>query len=894
MATYKIIGKRFLRKYTADVRTPVYAAATDAARIVAEFCNVPWEASPVRRAEMPPHGDEANPANRECFDAALFCAEHSDGLHRACANAAVYRFTLPDAAVGASLSSLSVTVTSDPYNANGARLHVFTSATGEIPTSCRAVRGDGADGEPLADGTTSAGVAPRETRTVSKKDYWHPVTATATLAPTGGLALKKYLFVAVVLESYATTRGNWLEGSSFIDNLVTVETSAAVSGWTDGGTYDLSGGTARSFAVVEGGVMAARPAGDGGVRALTVQRTGDDFARTHAAPEDAAAALYRRAQVAGIRTLDLSGGFSAATFATPFLSGAAKNVSVFPALSPSANRVVNGAVVADADKYTTVTGDFAAGTFPDLQGMFVVSTTTSTGANAKLSSSNTLASAASGDVATNLADLKSMIVADGGIGSAGYLHRTGSSSPVFLCTKKSFPTASAGSYGNPLSATLSGGKVTLVGAPSVTWQNCGGKALIVPAYSYGTTYATNELITYPLCHNATAKTITVFSSTVVPEIAYVGTVTAIRPLFVPRSMAQIAFIVSGDLESVFGVPCRNFALVTISQDGETVSAIVPECDALITPDSYRNFAVSVPVCGGNFVMDEFYVTGGFTTLGGEPCEIAAHVSGTTVTPIALPAGTRPPEYFLFCDAAGATAGKSAFWVDAQPDAADFTTYAAPKAAVTDAQSAFGLRRLYADLYGGALPAATVSATARPGAAFVVRGDEIAVRTGAGDDDVASAKCWNLSASVLVVPFSCPRDFCASRVRLDWPAVAATAGARVNVWLKRGEYLRAYPTSYPKELFTGEARESGGWELVGTVTPANATAGTATLDVDPITDDTATLMFVAFVGQDDFNPSADMALPRGIGALNVNEVTGTQSGLDTGFSPDITLLGEIGK
>ena len=54
MATYKIIGKRFLRKYTADVRTPVYAAATDAARIVAELCKVPWEASPVRQAEMPP------------------------------------------------------------------------------------------------------------------------------------------------------------------------------------------------------------------------------------------------------------------------------------------------------------------------------------------------------------------------------------------------------------------------------------------------------------------------------------------------------------------------------------------------------------------------------------------------------------------------------------------------------------------------------------------------------------------------------------------------------------------------------------------------------------------------------------------------------------------------
>ena len=111
-----------------------------------------------------------------------------------------------------------------------------------------------------------------------------------------------------------------------------------------------------------------------------------------------------------------------------------------------------------------------------------------------------------------------------------------------------------------------------------------------------------------------------------------------------------------------------------------------------------------------------------------------------------------------------------------------------------------------------------------------------------------------------------------------------------MWLKRGEYLRAYPTNYPKALFTGEAKEAGGWELVGTVTPADGTAGSATLDVDPIVDDAATLLFVAFVGQDDFNPSAGMTLPRGVGSLNVNAVAGTATGLDAGFKPDVTLIG----
>ena len=243
MPAYKIIGKRFLRKYTAPEATPVYAAATDAARIVRELCNVPWEASDVRQAEMPPHGDEKNPQNRERFDAALFCAGHADNMHRAYANAAVYRYALPAAAVGKTLTGLAVRVTSDPYNAAGARVHVFTGATGEIPTNCRTVRGDGDDGQPLEDGTVAAGVAPRTTRTVSKQDYWYPATAEASLAPTGGLVLQKYLFVAVVLESYATTRGNWLEGASFADNLVSVTLSAAVPGWTDGGTYDLCGST---------------------------------------------------------------------------------------------------------------------------------------------------------------------------------------------------------------------------------------------------------------------------------------------------------------------------------------------------------------------------------------------------------------------------------------------------------------------------------------------------------------------------------------------------------------------------------------------------------------------------------------------------------------------------
>lgn len=881
MPTYKIIGKRFLRKYTAPEATPVYAAATDAARIVRELCNVPWEASAVRQAEMPPHGDENNPANREKFDAALFCAGHADNMHRAYANAAVYRYALPSAAVGKTLTGLTVRVTSDPYNAAGARVHVFTGATGEIPTNCRTVRGDGDDGQPLADGTVAAGVAPRETKTIKGQDYWYPVTAEASLAPTGGLVMQKYLFVAVVLESYGTTRGNWLEGASYADNLVSITLSDAVPGCTDGGTYDLSDEAEREFAVVSGGVMAAMPSGDSGVRALTVQRTGDDFVPTSGT---AAGALYLRAQIAGVRTLDLSGGDSAATFADPFYSGAAKNVSVIPAFDTLAAKSGSTYGTVNA-KFTCVTGNFGAGFFPDLPGLFVVSTNVSLAANGKKSVSNSLISVATGTDATNLVAMQAAIATDGGISGAVYMwtpsYWTGN---IYIATRKRFPVTS-GFFGNPLSVKEGVATVESVSCPDATWTAFDGEPIILPRWSVNSTEKTQQLFPFGFVHDATAKTITCPFVSGWTAVSYAGTVTAIRPLF--SETGYVSFIVSGKLESVCGTACRNCAVVTFSSAG-VPAVTVPDCDALITPDSYRNFAVSAPCINAAYPSDEFYVTGGFTTLGGAACEIAAHVTGTTVTPISLPDGTRPPEYFLVCDAAGATPGSSAFWVDAQASAGgEDVIYVAPKAAVTDEQSAFGLRRLYAALYGGSLKAPAVAAEKRPGAAFVIHGDEITVKTADGD---VVAKRWGLSAAALMIPFSCPQDWAASRIRLAWGAVAATEGSRVRVWLARGKYLTAYPTNYPKDLYLGTSSRVGDWEYVGEIAPTGGAAGTATLEVKPIMTDVATLLFVAFIGQDDINPSDGMTLPRGIGTLDVDLVAGTATGLDGGFRPDITLIG----
>ena len=253
MAKYRLSGQRWLKCYTAAHATPVYAASVDAQTVVDRFCEVPWKRSGVVDATFTSHSDvvpegaersglDQNVLDRESFDAALFCAGHVGGKHRVYANAACYRFTLPDEAVGHTLDSISAGVSSDPYNSAGVRLHVFTNSTGEIPASCNEVRGVGA-----AEGTVAEGAVPRTEVDVNGIVTWYAATQHVTLSPAGGLVLQKYLFLYVGLESYSTVRGNWCEGSSFIRNLVEIDLPVPVAGWQDGGAIDLSGGGDESL-----------------------------------------------------------------------------------------------------------------------------------------------------------------------------------------------------------------------------------------------------------------------------------------------------------------------------------------------------------------------------------------------------------------------------------------------------------------------------------------------------------------------------------------------------------------------------------------------------------------------------------------------------------------------
>lgn len=285
MQTYRIKGARFLRKYSESGVSPVYAASIQAQTLAANLCNVPWVRVAESKSELAYHTDEkigeksgfdANLDIRNGIDAALFCTDHVGGMHKAHANGAVYRFEFPDSAIGTTLSSLKVCVTSDPYNAAGARLHIWTDSVGSIPMPCRAVRGNDANDEPLTDGTTISEFCKRITSGSGSSASWFPNAQVAEFSPTTPLTLGKFLYLSVLLESYSTVRGNFLEGSSCIDNDVEITLSEACADLDADGLNDLSIGETpeHSVAILRDGVTVDLSGSVSGVVAVTMTSSG--------------------------------------------------------------------------------------------------------------------------------------------------------------------------------------------------------------------------------------------------------------------------------------------------------------------------------------------------------------------------------------------------------------------------------------------------------------------------------------------------------------------------------------------------------------------------------------------------------------------------------------------
>lgn len=240
--TYRIHGSRYLRKYTAEERSSIYAYMSDVRKIANSLCTVPWER--VTRdlaATMTIHTEEGidwNDPERDRFDAAEWCGEHSDGFHRAFAQAACYVFELPDSAIGTSIEKLGIQVTSDPYNPYGARISAMTSATLDIPMDCATVREGEVYRAPDEDGM---GAAPRLfMRNADGSQNWYANTEKVTLEPDTPLTAKKYLFVFCCLENYNRGRNGWIEGSSYIDNDIELTLQAACEDLAEGELNNLS------------------------------------------------------------------------------------------------------------------------------------------------------------------------------------------------------------------------------------------------------------------------------------------------------------------------------------------------------------------------------------------------------------------------------------------------------------------------------------------------------------------------------------------------------------------------------------------------------------------------------------------------------------------------------
>jgi hypothetical protein len=155
----------------------------------------------------------------------------------------------------------------------------------------------------------------------------------------------------------------------------------------------------------------------------------------------------------------------------------------------------------------------------------------------------------------------------------------------------------------------------------------------------------------------------------------------------------------------------------------------------------------------------------------------------------------------------------------------------------------------------------------------------------GNEAIVGVPTWQLVTANLVVPFALPA-WTARKVKLDWDELAnATSGAKLNLWVK-DEFVSKYPEIKDSAIYDASASEVDGWRLVSTV---DASATSAEFPVS-FSGKTATFMLTAYINLDGFVPNGEMVLPLGVGAASVDVVSGKASGLDTGWRPNITLLG----
>lgn len=315
-SNYTIRGRRWQRLYTAAKATPVYSAESEASLAARTICDVPWTMTsgnfvPCLTAHAgTAEADTHNLESREYFDAAAFCAGHENGMHRVYAQATCYRFALPQTAAGKRMNTIALTVSGDPYLRDGARIAVLTNSTGIIPTDCTTCRTGNVHKEGVAKRTVSA-----------DGTRWYGKTERVVLTPSGGLTLGSFLYVFVILENYAYSRSEYIEGSACIQPNVEIGLSGPVTGWTTDGENLCYEDMSHEYAVCRGGVLAESVGDVSGVQTIRVQRSGDPLTGTlHTTVTDEQscfglrsvyAALYERRLAAVAKSVALVGNAKA-------------------------------------------------------------------------------------------------------------------------------------------------------------------------------------------------------------------------------------------------------------------------------------------------------------------------------------------------------------------------------------------------------------------------------------------------------------------------------------------------------------------------------------------------------------------------------------------------------
>lgn len=943
-ATYRIVGERNLRKYTEDRQSPVYAAESEVKFISTHLCDVPWgSANGVRDARMTWHtsenvGTDDNPVSgldqnvviRDQFDAALFCAGHVGGSHRAYANAACYRYELPPGAIGKTLESLTASVTSDPYNAVGARIALLTNSTGEIPTDCGLCRNGGrlVNGSYTQDASyhTEGGVAKRRAAGTGSAETWYPTTEYVTLEP-DGFVLQKYLMVFVLLENYDFNRGNWIEGSSFIENRIAVTLNQAVSGWSEGAVIDLSGTPAATTFPVSGEGGGAIRAGGSSVVMFESSMSGWKF------PERKVVPLAPGSGHAFLKFPPSFGWSSFSAGLTPGMSSVNLNVNAYRVVMASGTIVRRRLYFSYNPGFDSMPGGFLPGLslrYSKFSGTSEATQLLPLEQNALVTPATVHTDQSSGSSLPAMTMLSDGTAATVRIPVASGVHfshdsKTFLAIPVvvsgplgsyilgFLCCVARTDSAYAETSGDAdlfyfLFANAELGSVNFAAGGAGSFDVDIGNILttsfaITPDFDSYVAGTGADAVTFMSGRISSVHVdqitggVRVSHSSAGWHVDCLGETVSIAP---SGGVANgDSYVVRGRMTSVGGKPCSRYAFIRapIGSDLAVTTDREIEASHLFSGGSVFGAALYQGPTGWDTSSSNLAVlTGTFTSVDDVEYDGACAVdldSGLVreVDLPELPTG----EYVTQISGVGGLVRNSVKTVwTATPqqliEAFEPSAYDEHLLDDSDSAAVLGLRNCFGDLADGAVRDRSTFDVIS-GVSFIVRKgsrDIVISQDGGGTASPVSFPVWRILASSLVIPTSMPSTFRAGKVVLSWDSgISESGSARVNVWILPGQRvdLLDRETEVDHRLYDASERTVGGWILAGTCVPKAGSTDSFTIPDAVSAGPVATVLLTAYVPGDSLTPG--QTYPVGVGSLSADS-DGVISGVGGGLAPDVSF------